>query len=307
MNYFLDILREIAVLTFRVAPYFLLGAAAGTALQVFVSHRWAGRLWGGTGLRPLLSAIGVAAALPGCSCATIPMAAGLKSTGTIRLGTVAAFVFMSPLLSPITIVLTWSMLGWQMTLARVVASVVGSFGLGLLMNVTERWLAPDRRAVSSATADPCACKPNAITCEDSSTSATFWATLRIILRAITPYFLLGMVIAGILTALVPEVAIPRYLGGAAGVPAYLLAVLVGVPLYVCEAEEVPITFALLGRGLGPGPALTFLLGSVGTCIPTMLMVRRVIGHRATWLYIVYWTVFAIAAGLVFQAISRTIA
>ena len=66
MNYLLDIPREIALLTLRVAPYFLLGAAAGAALQGFVSHRWAGRLWGGPGLRPLISAISVAAVLPGC-------------------------------------------------------------------------------------------------------------------------------------------------------------------------------------------------------------------------------------------------
>jgi uncharacterized membrane protein YraQ (UPF0718 family) len=135
-----------------------------------------------------------------------------------------------------------------------------------------------------------------------SARAEFWASLWAILRSITPYFLLGMLIAGVLSALLPEDAVPRYLGGSSGVATYLLAAIVGIPLYVCEGEEVPITYALIARGLGPGPALTFLLGSVGTCIPTILMARKIIGDRATALYAVFWFVFVISAGVLFQVL-----
>jgi hypothetical protein len=38
---------------------------------------------------------------------------------------------------------------------------------------------------------------------------------------------------------------------------------------------VPLTVGLLAAGLGPGPSLTFLLGSVGTCVPTLLMSRGI--------------------------------
>ena len=63
---------------------------------------------------------------------------------------------------------------------------------------------------------------------------------------------------------------------------------------------MPITFALLARGLGQGPALTFLLGSVGTCIPTMLMSKNIIGRRATISYVVFWFLFAIGSGGFYQ-------
>jgi uncharacterized membrane protein YraQ (UPF0718 family) len=126
------------------------------------------------------------------------------------------------------------------------------------------------------------------------------ASLGAILRKITPYFLLGMLIAAALSAILPEEAIPGFLGGSSGFWAYVLAALVGVPLYVCEGEEVPITYALIARGLGPGPSLTFLLGSVGTCVPTMLMARNIIGRRATVFYILYWFAFAIGSGILLQ-------
>jgi uncharacterized membrane protein YraQ (UPF0718 family) len=63
-------------------------------------------------------------------------------------------------------------------------------------------------------------------------------------------------------------------------PTYALAALAGTPLYVCEGGRGADHFALLRHGLGPGPALTLLLGSVGTCVPTMLMARGIIGRRA---------------------------
>jgi len=62
---------------------------------------------------------------------------------------------------------------------------------------------------------------------------------------------------------------------------------------------VPLTYALVARGLGSGPAFTFLLGSVGTCVPTLLMAQRVIGRRATAFYGLFWLAFAVVAGLAF--------
>ena len=121
-------------------------------------------------------------------------------------------------------------------------------------------------------------------------------------RGIRP--LLAEASAAALSALLPEEAIPGFLGGSSGFWAYVLAALVGIPLYVCEGEEVPITYALVARGLGPGPSLTFLLGSVGTCVPTMLMARNIIGRRATVVYAVFWFMFVIGSGGLFQLLGR---
>ncbi len=305
-------MQEFLVLTAKVFPFFLLGAVAGAAFQALLLRNWPDRLFGGGGLRPLFAAVSAAALLPGCSCATMPMAAGLKDAGAPRLGTTTAFIFMSPLLSPVTVVLTWAMLGWRMTAARVLASFAGSIAIGVIVNRFEEWFSGGRPATAKRAATTEGDKPacgavcsdeSGGSAESASSAARFGVALRGILRSVAPYFLLGMLIAAALSALLPEEAIPRFLGGSSGPWAYLLAALVGIPLYVCEGEEVPITFALLSRGLGAGPSLTFLLGSVGTCIPTMLMSRNVIGRRATVAYIVCWFVLAIGSGALFQVFS----
>lgn len=304
MNVVAEVFEEFFSLTLRVLPYFVLGAAAGAILQS-IGSGWAELLFGRDRRTSLTAAVVAGALLPGCSCATMPMAAGMQRSGGPRRGVLAAFVFVSPLLSPITVALTWSMIGWRMTAARVVASVVGAFVFGLVLNRFEPWF--DEQAVAAGELLPIAggaVDESVDVCEtDEPLARRLRSSFLQILRTVAPYFLVGMVAAALLSAFVPEGAIPRLLGGSAGPAAFGLAALVGIPLYVCEGEEVPITFALLRAGLAPGPAFTFLIGSVGTCVPTILMARRIIGTRATVAYAVWWVTFAIGAGLVFQLLS----
>jgi len=216
------------------------------------------------------------------------MSDGVKAQGG-RLGTVTAFIIISPLLSPITIAMTYAMLGWKMTVARVVVPFLFSMSAGMLLNSLEAagvWGFSFPAMANASQGGSCSIEP---------LRPTLWGSLRHVLRDLGPYFLLGMALAALLTTLVPEEAIPRYIGGT-GPFAYLLAAFIGIPVYVCEGEEVPLTYALLKLGLGPGPAFTFLLGSVGTCIPTVIMARKIIGSSATVLYVLAWFLFAIGGG-----------
>jgi uncharacterized protein len=298
----LDTAHEFAALSLEVLPFLLLGAAVGAALEALVPARWPARLFGRQARASLPTAVLAGAALPGCSCATMPLAAGLAAGGGVRTGTLAAFIFASPLLSPITVALTWAMLGWEMTLARTIAAVAGALLLGAALHRLEARVAAGPRTplMPIAGGSP---ECNSACCGEPgggpSRARLFAASLRRILRTILPYFALGMAIAAAITALMPEEAIAGALGGSSGLAVYLLAAIVAIPMYVCEGEEVPITYALVGHGLGQGPALTFLLGSVGTCVPTMLMSQRLIGRRATALYAAFWLPFAIGAGALF--------
>lgn len=292
------VIREFASLTLRVLPYFLLGAVTAAALKVYASPRWTNRLFA-SGTRSVWLASVLAAVLPGCSCATGPMAQGLHRQGA-SLGTTTAFLMMSPLLAPTTLVLTWGVLGWPFALARVIVPFLFIPLLGLLLNRMDGrigWGAPRPVAGGAVEAhDDCCNVPSHAL--ETAARPRFVPEFVLILKELTRPFLLGLAIAAALAALLPDDIIPKTIG-AAGPFAFLAAALIGIPLYVCEGEEVVLTYAALGVGLAPGPAFTFLLGSVGTCIPTMLMAQGIIGRRATVLYTGAWFVFAIGAGMIF--------
>lgn len=280
-------------LTISVIPYFILGTGFGALLEAHMKPEFALRYLNKK-TSSVVNASILGAILPGCSCATMPMADGLKGKGA-KLGTIAAFIMVSPLLSPHTVILTYGMLGAKFTLARIIFSLSGAIILGMAFNYFEK--KKIRGFALPVKSKGSGCGPCLPGCEVEKIG--FLKSFIRIARGLGKYFLLGMFIASLLTVVVPEEAIPRYIGSS-GLFAYAVAVLVGIPLYVCEGEEIPITSALLKLGLGGGPSLAFLLGSVGTCIPTMIMAQKIIGRKPTLFYIMGWFIFAIASGLLFS-------
>jgi uncharacterized membrane protein YraQ (UPF0718 family) len=289
-----QILKEFGSLTLMVLPYFILGTAFGALVEVYLKPGFAMKYLN-KGSSSVIYASILGAVLPGCACTVVPMADGLKRKGA-RLGTVSAFIMVAPLLSPHTVVLTYGLLGLKFTLARLAFSLSGAIILGLLYNYLEKkGIKGFSLHIKSNDGNSCAC------ClpEDKVEKRGFWKAFITISGDLGKYFLLGMFIASLMTVLIPIDAIPRYIGSS-GMFAYLVAALIGVPVYICEGEEIPITLSLLKLGLGQGPSLTFLLGAVGTCIPTMLMAQKIIGKRPTLFYILSWFVFVIGAGWLFS-------
>ncbi len=301
-------------LTITVIPYFIIGVAFGALLEAYTNKDFASRHIG-DGASGVFKATLLGAFLPGCACATIPMARGLKATGA-KLGVVSAFIMVSPLLSPHTLVLNYGMLGLRFTVARIVASLIAAIVLGLVFNllekrrvtgfVSETEIETKAEIETKKTADtgtnPDSCSSDGSCGCQAAAKPSFWKSAKNITLELGKYFILGMLIASILSALIPEDGIAKYLGSS-GVWAYASAIGVGIPLYVCEGEEIPIAQSLLKLGLGPGPTFAFLLGSVGTCIPTIIMAQKVIGRRPIVFYVIFWVLFTVVAGLLFQTIA----
>ena len=299
MSYFHAFAKEFLSLTWLVLPYFLGGAAFGAALDVFLKPEFALKHLKGGWLSMTKAAV-LGMVMPGCSCATMPMAEGLRRKGA-DLGTVTSFLLASPLVSPQTLILTFAVLGGKFTLARALAALLGAIGVGALFLKLERAGAlPDIQAPAAEKKCCSGCGCGGGVEEDEPKK--FWPVFVDILKELGKYFLLGMAIASLLTVLLPPGFIMKYIGSS-GPLAYLASALLGVPLYVCEGEEIPLTLSLMKLGLGPGPAFTFLLGSVGTCIPTMIMSQKLIGRRGLFFYAAWWLLFSLGAGLLFGLLA----
>lgn len=117
-------------------------------------------------------------------------------------------------------------------------------------------------------------------------------------RALAPIFLLSLAVAALVTTFISPAEIAKY--GNSWM-AWLLACVGGIPLYVCDGGDIPLTRALLDMGLANGPAFTFMLASAGTCLPTMGMAPGIIGRRLTVLYILSTLGMALLGGLLVQA------
>jgi hypothetical protein len=79
------------------------------------------------------------------------------------------------------------------------------------------------------------------------------------------------------------------------------ASIVAAFMYFATLTEVPILQGLLGSGMGKGPALSLLLAGPALSLPSMLVLRSVMGTRKTAVYVALVVTMATVSGLVYGA------
>lgn len=284
-------MNEFSHLFVMVLPYFILGIGAGALLESKGNFDFISQFLG-QGKRSIIYASMLGAILPGCACATMPMAEGLLRKGA-RLGTACAFIFTSPLLAPQTIILTYALLGPSFTLARIIAGMIGGLGIGFIAYALESKAAI--QLPNNAVEDAC--------CSSHQNTPSFLASFRSISLKLGGYFFIGLAIAAALTITIPPTVIPNTIGQHP-ILSYIIATFIGIPVYICEGEEIPLTYSLISLGLAKGPALTFLLGAVGTCIPTLLFAQKLLGKKSMLIYAAYWSIYAPLCGIVFSFLTK---
>ena len=124
---------------------------------------------------------------------------------------------------------------------------------------------------------------------------------------ILPLLLLGVLAAGFLLGrvgyegIIPSAWVNKALGGNS-VRANLFAAVAGAFMYFATLTEVPILQGLMGAGMGKGPALALLLAGPALSLPSMLVIRSVIGTQKTVVYVTLVIVISTIAGVIFGAL-----
>ena len=76
----------------------------------------------------------------------------------------------------------------------------------------------------------------------------------------------------------------------------------GAFMYFATLTEVPILQGLIGSGMGKGPALALLLSGPSLSLPSMLVIRSVLGTQKTVVYVSLVIVMSTIAGMIFGAV-----
>lgn len=121
-------------------------------------------------------------------------------------------------------------------------------------------------------------------------------------RTILPLLLVGVFIAGMLRVVIPAEFVEQYFGGTT-LGATLAAVLFGVVAYFPTLVEVPMARLFLDVGVGMGPLVAYLLADPVISLPSILVVRPMIGNKRLIWYIGIIIICCTAAGLIYGAIA----
>jgi hypothetical protein len=291
----LEILREGWLVLGQMAPYLLFGFLVAGILSVCVSPEWVERHLGRPGLGSVLKAALFGVPLPLCSCGVIPVSASIYRHGASRAAT-TAFLLSTPQTGVDSIAITYGLLGPVFAVFRPIAALLTGLVGGTLVGLFDEQR--DAGAVGSAG------RPAKAACQEACCAKTgpqnlllrmLHYGLVILPRDIGSALLVGILVAGAITALVPEHSLGPYLGG--GIVSILLLMAVGVPIYVCATASVPIAVGFIHMGASPGAALAFLIAGPATNAATITIVWKLLGRRTAAIYLLTIATTAVACGL----------
>jgi uncharacterized membrane protein YraQ (UPF0718 family) len=125
-------------------------------------------------------------------------------------------------------------------------------------------------------------------------------------KQILPLLLIGVLVSGFLLGrpgpdhegLIPAKWVDAAVGGNS-LRANLVASVAGAFMYFATLTEVPILQGLIGAGMGKGPALALLLAGPALSLPSMLVIRSVMGTGKTVVFVSLVIVMATISGIVF--------
>jgi uncharacterized membrane protein YraQ (UPF0718 family) len=306
----LDILAGSWKLLEGASIYVLFGIFVAGLMRVFLSPEAVSKHLRHGKVTSVLKAAVLGIPIPLCSCGVLPAAVSLKRQGANN-GATTAFLISTPESGVDSIALTYALLDPVMTIARPVAA----FTTATVAGVAENVLGGDKQAAAEAEpdlscpVDKCCdgvdCAPE-VHKSHHSFSEKAKAGLRYALfelwEDIALWFLVGLLLAGAISALIPAEIMAKHLGG--GLTAMVIMLAVGVPLYICATASTPIAAALVLKGVSPGAALVFLLAGPATNITSLTVLFGLLGKRATAIYLSSIALVSVICGLILDQVYR---
>ena len=234
--------------------------------------------------------------IPICSCGTIPLGISMYYSGAY-LGPTLTFMTSTPMINPLAILMSWGLLGKEITIIYIITGFVAPMIIGIVANhFAGNELHIGLRNKNNEEAEGTISletdeeeEPAMIQLEFEEPSV--WEKLKSGLRwsftelsvTISKYTVSGMLIAGFLFTVVPQSFVQDYLGNP-GMISLLGITVVAALMYVCAVGHIPFIAALVASGAAPGVAITFLMAGAGTNIPELLTISKTIGKRAMFMY-----------------------
>lgn len=273
----------------EMAPFLLFGFFVAGVLSVFIQPETVERHLGGSGIKQVLKAALFGVPLPLCSCGVIPVGASLRRHGASA-GATTSFLISTPQTGVDSIMVTLSLLGPIFAIFRPIVSFVsGVFG-GALVNAFGPGQDPSLPEGPVCVGECCTSTPG----QNRFIRAIRYGFITLP-RDINKALIIGVLVAGLIAAIVPDDYFSTILGG--GILAMLVMMLVGIPIYVCATASVPIAAALILKGVSPGAALVFLMTGPATNAATISTIWKTMGRRTAWLYLGTVAGASILAGL----------
>lgn len=233
---------------------------------------------------------------PFCSCSSIPLFIGFTSAG-LPIGVTFSFLISSPLVDLASVLLLASIFNWKIAISYVVVGLVLAVVSGTMISKLklEKYVEP------FVYGNPLLDIPEE---EMTMKHRIDFAKTQVkdIVKKVWLYILIGVAIGAAIHNWIPEDVITALLGDDKwySVP---LATLVGIPMYADIFGTLPIAEALVGKGVGIGTVLSFMMAVTALSLPSMILLKKVVKTPLLIFFVGIVSVGILIIGFIFNAFS----
>lgn len=241
---------------------------------------------------------------PFCSCSAVPLFIGFLEAG-VPLGVTFSYLMAAPMVNEVAVILLWGLFGLKVTLLYIGFGVSLAIASGYIIGLLklEKWVEPFVWELQRSR------QGMVIEDEDSLELALTWNQRfeqgrfqsSEIVQSVWLYVVLGIAIGAGIHGYVPTDFIVKYAGvhNPLAVP---LAVILGVPLYANIAGVMPITEALVNKGMPMGTVLAFTMAVTALSLPEIVILKKVLRPQLLAVFVGLMTIGIISIGYIFNAL-----
>ena len=296
ISFFDDFFMDVWHLVNEMSPYLLLGFLLAGVMHVFVPNDFYHKYLSKNNFKSVVYAALFGVPLPLCSCGVIPTAMGLRREGGSK-GATVSFLIATPQTGVDSIIATYSLMGLPFAIIRPIVAMVTAILGGWLVNISDDELVV--MAKQNVEVDTCACGHH----HDDKHHHSFFRKIAEVfeyaflemMEDIGKWLVVGLLIAGLITAVVPDSWFAVFQGNS--LLSILFVLLFSIPMYLCATASIPIAVALMLKGLTPGAALVLLMAGPASNAASIVVIRKELGWRTLLVYLGSIVLGAVVFGL----------
>jgi uncharacterized membrane protein YraQ (UPF0718 family) len=232
---------------------------------------------------------------PFCSCSSVPIFIGFVEAG-IPLGVTFSFLVTSPIVNEAAFAILLAAFGWKVAFTYAAMGVLIGVVSGLIIGRFN----PEQYIEKEAFEGEAFNKIRPDMTQKERLAYAGEHTLDI-LKRIWIYLLIGIGIGAAIHGWAPEEILAKY-AGSDNPFSVVIAVLCGIPLYSNALGTIPIAEALIGKGVGLGTALAFMMAVTALSVPEMVLLRKVMKPRLIATFVATAAIGILLVGWMFNLV-----
>jgi len=234
---------------------------------------------------------------PFCSCSSVPVFIGFVEAG-VPLGLTFSFLITSPIVNEAAFAILLAAFGWRLALLYVVTGVIIGVAGGLIIDRMKMERHVEQYVYDMQVADV---EPEEMNFRKRVNFA--WGNTTDIIKRIWIFLLIGIGIGAAIHGWVPTDFLAKY-AGPQNPLAVIVGVLAGIPLYSNALGTIPIAEALIGKGVGIGTALSFMMAVTALSLPEMILLKKVIKPKLIIAFVTITGIGIILTGYLFNLVGN---